>query len=603
MSWPVHQRAAQTAALLLGGLLSTGVYAQTHFQSHQVAQYSQSATVFAHGDFNGDGREDFLVAPFSMTNALLYLSSGNGTYQSPITLPQGITSGKIGDFNDDGKLDLAVPGSTGSQLKIYLGNGNGTFQTPKTVADSNASNESNLAMVAADVNHDGKTDLVEIVAPLTGGNASLQVWISGGNGTFTAGQRVSNVFNSAGGGALTGDFDGDGNADVAIFNAEKGPASVQVWYGDGAGHFGSPFAITDPNSYDDLNLTVADINGDGRSDLISGAFLYGIEGTDQNLKKLAVFSGNVNRTLSYSNIATGECTGRSAVAVADFNGDGINDLAFAEGSCTSLGATGDLVIRPGTGHGSFGPAQTVYQNTYNVSMAGAVRTTTGTKPDVAIVRDLGNQTDPSKTPPEAVVLLSNDSTGNFPGCGVTGMAEGISICLPGDTGSSPVSFSIGAAGPTPMRTASVWVDGKKASEQFAHAFSNYSFFDGSIPLASGSHHITIFGTGWDNTLQQQSFTLNASSDCVAPASPGVNVCEPTNGSTVNAPVAVQAAASITGTLARMEVWVDGVKKYTETSSRVLSTSISVSAGTHRFVVLAVNTAGTKWQGTVNATVK
>ncbi len=49
----------------------------------------------------------------------------------------------------------------------------------------------------------------------------------------------------------------------------------------------------------------------------------------------------------------------------------------------------------------------------------------------------------------------------------------------------------------------------------------------------------------------------------------------------------------------MEVWVDGVKKYTETSSK----SISVAAGSHRFGVFAVNTAGTKWEGVSTATVK
>jgi hypothetical protein len=66
---------------------------------------------------------------------------------------------------------------------------------------------------------------------------------------------------------------------------------------------------------------------------------------------------------------------------------------------------------------------------------------------------------------------------------------------------------------------------------------------------------------------------------------------------------VQAAAKIAGTLARMEVWVDGVKKYTETTSTSLSTSISLAAGTHRFDIYAVNTAGTKYVSTVTATVK
>jgi hypothetical protein len=281
-----------------------------------------------------------------------------------------------------------------------------------------------MALVAADVNHDGKTDLVEIVSPATGGNDSLQIWISNGNGTFTAGQRISNVFDTAGGSAFAGDFDGDGKPDIAIITAETGPASVQVWYGDGAGHFGSPFTITDPNGYDDLYLTVADVNGDGRSDLISGAFIYGVSGTSQNLKKLAVFSGNSNRTLSYSNIATDQCAGRSQVAVADFNGDGINDLAFAEGSCASLLASGDFVIMAGTGNGHFGPAQIVYQNTYNIYQPYTVRTTTGTKPDVTLLEDLAPQNDPSTTAPQALVLLSNASVGAFPNCGIS-VTEGI----------------------------------------------------------------------------------------------------------------------------------------------------------------------------------
>jgi hypothetical protein len=321
------------------------------------------------------------------------------------------------------------------------------------------------------------------------------------------------------------------------------------------------------------------------------------------VQKLVVFSGNSNRTLSYSNISTNQCPG--SPAVADFNGDGINDLAYSEASCTTA-STSNFVIRPGTGNGGVGAEQTVYQNTYCIYQLYAVRTTTGTKPDLVFSEDLGPHNNPSTNPPEALVLLSNASTGSFPGCGVTGMAEGIRICAPGASASSPVRFSVGAAGPTVMRAAAVWVDGKKVTEQLAHTFSNYSFLDAAIPLAAGNHAITIYGTGWDDTLQKKSFTLNVTGSggsCSAPSSPGVHVCMPANGSTVSSPVHVQATATITGTLARIELWVDGVKKYTETSSKTLNTSISLAAGSHRFGIFAVNTAGTKWQGVSTATVK
>lgn len=90
--------------------------------------------------------------------------------------------------------------------------------------------------------------------------------------------------------------------------------------------------------------------------------------------------------------------------------------------------------------------------------------------------------------------------------------------------------------------------------------------------------------------------------CNAPSTAGVNVCSPVNNSTVNSPVSAVAKATIAGTLARMEVWVDGVKMFTETTSTTLSTSISLAAGKHRFDFYAVNTAATKWEATVYATV-
>ena len=75
-----------------------------------------------------------------------------------------------------------------------------------------------------------------------------------------------------------------------------------------------------------------------------------------------------------------------------------------------------------------------------------------------------------------------------------------------------------------------------------------------------------------------------------------------NGSTVGSPVAVQSFATVTGTISRMEVWVDGVKKYSTFGSNTLSTSLSLATGSHRFSFYAVNTAGTKWETVVNATV-
>lgn len=78
---------------------------------------------------------------------------------------------------------------------------------------------------------------------------------------------------------------------------------------------------------------------------------------------------------------------------------------------------------------------------------------------------------------------------------------------------------------------------------------------------------------------------------------------PTSGSTVASPLLVRAASTVNGSIARMELWVDGAKKYTATSSEQLNTTISVAAGSHRFALIAINTAGQQWESVVNAEVE
>ena len=59
---------------------------------------------------------------------------------------------------------------------------------------------------------------------------------------------------------------------------------------------------------------------------------------------------------------------------------------------------------------------------------------------------------------------------------------------------------------------------------------------------------------------------------------------------------------MTGHISRMEVWVDGVRKYSNHGSNMLKTKISLASGTHKFAYYVVNSAGQKWEQTVHATV-
>jgi hypothetical protein len=135
------------------------------------------------------------------------------------------------------------------------------------------------------------------------------------------------------------------------------------------------------------------------------------------------------------------------------------------------------------------------------------------------------------------------------------------------------------------------------------AFSDYSFLDATYQLSNGNHTVSVFSAGWDNLLQEFTFPLTVgSTTCVPPSAPGVNVCSPLNHATVNSPVLAWASGTVSGTVARMEVWVDGVKKHTTYRKNTLKTNISLASGTHKFVYYIANTAGHKWKQTVYATV-
>jgi hypothetical protein len=168
------------------------------------------------------------------------------------------------------------------------------------------------------------------------------------------------------------------------------------------------------------------------------------------------------------------------------------------------------------------------------------------------------------------------------------------LITPTITWSNPASITSGTALSGAQLNATANVPGSFA----------YSPAAGTI-LSVGTHTLSTTFTPTDTThyttaTKSVSITVTrGGTGCNAPTSPGVSICQPASGATVSSPVAIQAASNVTGTFSRMEVWIDGVKKYTETSSKALNTTLTMSAGTHRFAVLAFNTPGTKWQLTVN----
>ena len=197
-----------------------------------------------------------------------------------------------------------------------------------------------------------------------------------------------------------------------------------------------------------------------------------------------------------------------------------------------------------------------------------------------------------------VTVSSTGTGGTFAGSGVN---RTIAICSPANnaTVTSPVNIVAQGTDSSAITNTQIDIDGVN---QYQIAGSSVNT---SLPLTAGTHLIAVLALDSAGTFQSAvNVTVPSTGGaCSAPTSPGVLICQPASGATVSSPVAIQAASNVTGTFARMEVWIDGVKKYTETSSTALNTTLIVGAGTHRFAILAFNSAGTKWEQAVNATVQ
>jgi hypothetical protein len=321
----------------------------------------------AAADVNGDGKLDLLVTSEcadvncggfqgdSGTVGVL-LGNGDGTFQPAVTYAAGSFASQvvIADLNGDGKLDLIVAspcpnimgdcggaGNAGGNVGVLLGNGDGTFQP---VVQYPSGGALSFSLAVADVNGDAKPDVIVVSACQDGLNckqvdAPVGVLLGNGDGTL---QTVA-TYDSGGvvGSTLAvADLQGNGTLDAVVaFNCTPGGicgsgtlGGLSVLPGEGDGTFQNGAVVGSIANTTFQTVAVADLNRDGKPDIVVSIPSAGVVGVFLNLLATITAVGS-----SINPSVTGQSVTLTATVTHQGQGTLTGSVTFLDGT-TKLGS-------------------------------------------------------------------------------------------------------------------------------------------------------------------------------------------------------------------------------------------------------------------------
>lgn len=481
------------AAAFAGGTVGFNVkwYSTGQWPFNDIVDYPgfEATTGIVLADFNRDGIPDLAYSYSCCGNSsgggvIVKLGTGGGNFgpDVPYEFGQDVLSDlQTADVDGDGWLDLLVPDVYYGSINVFLNNGDGTFRYAAKVGLGGTYSGS---FTLGDFNHDGKIDLAQIGCDQPqggfpgGANCTLTIGLGDGTGTnFAKAQSIQlagSTYN-----LQSADINGDGKLDLIYV---RGSLAVIRW-GLGNGTFSSQIYLRPPTTHPVDSAAVADFNNDGRLDitLLSG------EPCRPDPDRGPCGAGNVNTVWMYKNnggasftlTTHAQFTAQAGMIVpADINGDLNHDLLhynqFASGIYPILGSHGGFEYALGSGKDTLG-----IQGTLPGTWISAVtfRDLDGdSRADYAVIDWSTNQ------------LGVGIQTGGYKNCPPPNSAKlAAKICgiSDGATVTSPLLVRASGNSPAGVNQLQVWIDGKKKyvkwGDQLAKRFT----------LSSGKHRIAV----------------------------------------------------------------------------------------------------------------
>ncbi len=238
--------------------------AQVTFNTVPVVSMPSTPQELAKGDFNNDGRIDFVSVNFNgLANqqVTIFLNSGTGTFTGAnkrnFAAATNPTDVAVGDFNKDGKLDVVTCSQSNNNFSLLLGDGAGNLAAPVNFAAGDLPQ----GIAVGDMNNDSNPD---VLVTNRGTPDDVYIYFGDGAGNFSAPTiiAITNVWD-----ITIADFNGDTNLDFAVYVSN----TVQVWFGDGTGTAYSLGPTITSFGISANPITSADLDGDGDIDILASS--------------------------------------------------------------------------------------------------------------------------------------------------------------------------------------------------------------------------------------------------------------------------------------------------------------------------------------------